>query len=98
MFLAVFILAIIVSMPIVAIVLVTVASKREDAAGTLGGPARGPVQMAARQVLDFQSDITWRPATGTRVRESKVIVSAGEQLREEADDSSLLLATSALAA
>jgi hypothetical protein len=89
MFLMVFALLVIVSMPIVAIVLVSVASKREDAAGTLGGPAEGGIQIAARRVLDFHSDLNLRPATGARLKVGRVI--------EEAEESPILVAASALA-
>ncbi|HXS65287.1 MAG TPA: hypothetical protein VN767_20730 [Streptosporangiaceae bacterium] len=92
MFLAIFVLAIITSMPIVAIVLVSVASKREDAAGTLGGPAKGVIQFAARRVLDYRSDITWHPATDARIRADRPVTTPTEQLQEE-DDSPILLAS-----
>jgi hypothetical protein len=44
------------SAPIVAVVLVAVASKREDAEYSLGDPAAGPVQDAARRILAFHSE------------------------------------------
>jgi len=97
MFLAIFVLAIITSMPIVAIVLVSVASKREDAAGTLGGPAKGVIQFAARRVLDYRSEVTWHPATGTRTGANRPVRSPAEQLQEDADDSPILVSASALA-
>jgi len=92
MFLAIFIAAIITSMPIVMIAVVSVASKREDAAGTLGGPAKGVIQFAARRVLDYRSDITWHPATDARIRADRPVTTPTEQLQEE-DDSPILLAS-----
>lgn len=56
MIIALFVIAALVSMPIVAIVVVSVASRREDSAWSLGRPARGTVQAAARRLLDFHSD------------------------------------------
>jgi hypothetical protein len=50
------IIAAVVSLPMAAIVVVSIASRREDAAWSLGGPARGPVQAAARRLLDFHSE------------------------------------------
>jgi hypothetical protein len=91
MFLAIFVLAIITSMPIAAIAIVSIASKREDSAGTLGGPAKGVVQLAARRVLDFRSDIGWRPAPSARIRESRPVMTPAERLQEDADDSPVLV-------
>ncbi len=71
MFIAIFIIAVVVSMPIVAVVLVTVASKREDLAWSLSKPAKGPVQAAARRIVDFQTDCPaqWaRPVTTSQVK------------------------------
>jgi len=100
MFLVIFVLAVIVSMPIVAIVLVSVASHREDAAGTLGGPARGSVQLAARRVLDFQSDVCWQPAAEARAKARQPVRIPAPPVREDLEDledSRVLVATSALA-
>jgi hypothetical protein len=98
MFLAIAVLAIIVSMPIVGIIVVSVASKREDAVGTLGGPSRGAVQSAARRVLDFQSDVYWRAAGGAHVKVSRpVLTSAGQPLQDADDDAPILVPVSALA-
>jgi hypothetical protein len=47
---------VVASAPMVLVVLVSIASRREDAAYSLGGPAPGPVQAAARRILDFQSE------------------------------------------
>jgi len=97
MFLAIFVLAIITSMPIVAIVLVSVASKREDAAGTLGGPAKGVIQLAARRVLDYRSDIGWHPATGAQTRANRPVTTPAEQLQEEDDSPVFVLALNSAA-
>lgn len=48
--------AVVVSAPIVACLLVSVASKREDSAWSLGEHAPGSVQVAARRILDFHTD------------------------------------------
>lgn len=60
MFIALFIAIAVVSMPIVAIVVVSMASRREEAAWSLGEPVQGTVQTAARRLLDFHSeDPSW---------------------------------------
>jgi len=56
MIIAVFVIAAVVAMPAVAFVLVSVASRREDAAWSLGRPAQGWVQSAARRIVDFHSE------------------------------------------
>ena len=50
------IIAAVVSMPVAAVVVVSLASRREDAAWSLGESAQGGVQAAARRLLDFHSD------------------------------------------
>jgi hypothetical protein len=62
MIIALFVAAVVVSMPLVAIVVVTIASRREDAALSLGRPADGMVQMAARRLLGFHSEAGQPPA------------------------------------
>ena len=49
----------VVSLPILAIVLVKVASAREDRAWSLGGPASGRVDLAARRLVDFHHEGPW---------------------------------------
>jgi hypothetical protein len=64
---AVIVLAAVVSVPVVAAVLVSVASRREDREWTLAGPAPGPVQLAARRIVAFDSDgMDWLNAAGVR--------------------------------
>jgi hypothetical protein len=66
------IVAVAAGAPIVAAALVTVASKREDSAASLAGPARGPAQAWARRILGFRSEgISWpQPKGGSRARYS----------------------------
>lgn len=47
--------AIAVTVPLVAVMLVSVASRQEDSAWTLGGPATGPTHAAARRIVGFHS-------------------------------------------
>jgi hypothetical protein len=55
---------------ILAVVLVSVASRREDSAASLAGPAPGPVQAWARRILGFRCEgITW-PRPEGRAHES----------------------------
>lgn len=67
-----FVIALVVSCaPIAAVVLVSVASRCEDARWSLNGaPAPGPVRAAARRILDFYSEeIEWpRPRSSTAIR------------------------------
>lgn len=56
MIIAAFIIAAVASVPFAAIVVVSIASRREDAAWSLGQPPRGMVQAAARRVLDFSTE------------------------------------------
>jgi hypothetical protein len=59
--------AVAVSSLIAAGILVTVASKREDKAWSLGKPPRGPVDAIARRILDFHSDDPELPQPKSRV-------------------------------
>ncbi len=72
MLIAAFVVGLVVSCaPIVAIVLVSVASRREDAEWTLNGSAPpGPARAAARRVVDFHSEeLEWpRPKSRILVR------------------------------
>jgi hypothetical protein len=63
-----FIIAVVVSLPVAAIVLVSVASRREDHRYSLGGPAEGRVEQTARQIVDFRTETRydWSPAIGVR--------------------------------
>src|SRR5215472_15088920 len=56
MIIALFVIASVLSLPIAAIVIVSLASRREDAAWSLGQPPRGMVQAVARRVLDFSTE------------------------------------------
>jgi hypothetical protein len=52
------IIAVVVSMPIVATVIVAIASSREDSARSLGGPPQSALQATARRVVDFRTETT----------------------------------------
>lgn len=56
MILVLFIIAAVVSMPIVAVVIVSMACRREESAWSLGQPARGPIEAAARRILAFHTE------------------------------------------
>jgi hypothetical protein len=56
--------AIAVSAPVVGVVLVSLASHREDAAHSLAGRPSGPVQAAARRLLGFHGDGLGRHPAG----------------------------------
>ena len=63
----VIVLAAVLSVPVVAAVLVSVASRREDREWTLAGPAPGPARMAARRIVAFHSEgMDWLSAAGAR--------------------------------
>ena len=47
--------------PIAVILVASVASRREDSAGSLGSPPPGPVRAIARRILDFHSDCSRLP-------------------------------------
>ncbi len=59
--------AVVVSLPVAAIVLVSLASRREDRKLSLGGPAGGRLQRTARRILDFstESGSDWPAPPGT---------------------------------
>jgi len=51
------------SAPVFAVVVVSVASRREDRAWTLAGPPPGPAQAMARYLVYFHSvGVDWLPA------------------------------------
>lgn len=56
MIIALLVIASVVSVPIAAIVIVSLASRREDAVWSLGQPPQGMVQAIARRVLDFSTE------------------------------------------
>jgi hypothetical protein len=61
------ILAAAVSVPLVAAVLVSVASRREDRDWTLAGPPPGPARTAARRIVAFHSEgMDWVTIAGVR--------------------------------
>jgi len=84
------------SLPIVGIVLVSLASRREDAAFSLGGPARSPMQLLARRVLDFSSEAASFPLPKSAVYAQPVrpALAAVEPLREDSLDTPRIAAAS----
>jgi hypothetical protein len=61
--------ALLTSVPIIATVLVSVASRREDHEWTLAGQAPGTISLAARHVLGFHArGIGWLQHVGGRER------------------------------
>jgi hypothetical protein len=59
-------IAVLLTVPAVAVVLVSVASRREASAGTLSGPAPTWLQAGTRRVLGFYSQgIEWQPLAGS---------------------------------
>jgi len=53
---ALLVIAAVVGLPILAVVLVSVASRREESAWSLRDPAKGLVQATARRIVDFHSE------------------------------------------
>jgi hypothetical protein len=61
-------MAIVVSSPLAAAVLVSIASRREDRAQTLARCPGGPFRASARRVVGFRSDTSDRPGPPTPCR------------------------------
>ena len=59
---------VIAGVPFAAVVLVTIASRREDNAGSIGGRAPGGTERAARRLLAFHATGIGRPACRARAR------------------------------
>jgi hypothetical protein len=106
MIIAMLVIGVVVSMPIVATVIVSVASRREDKAWSLRDPAHGVVQDAARRIVDFHSESRGWPLSSSygQVRRSYGQVrssapaprSVSQPRRSVAADSPKLIATSDL--
>jgi hypothetical protein len=63
------VIAIVVAgVPLAAVVLVTVASRREENAGSIGGRATGRTERAARRLLAFHATGIGRPTSRARGR------------------------------
>lgn len=70
--------AVLVIVPVIAILVVSIGSRLEDTDWTLGGPATGSTQAAARRVLGYRRPFRLRqppePAAGqTRPREHHLV-------------------------
>lgn len=68
--------AAVVSMPIGAAILVSIASRREDARWSLDRPARGPVTAAARRIVCFQTELAEWPRPRGQARPVRELQSA----------------------
>ncbi len=74
--------AVVVSAPMAAALLVSVASRREDAAWSLGKPPRSWLEAAARRVVAFDADsIDWPRSKAQHLADA----SAREVIRDAAD-------------
>jgi hypothetical protein len=66
------VIAIVVAgVPLAAVVLVTIASRREENARSIGGRAPGRMERAARKVLAFQAIGIGRPPSRARARRGR---------------------------
>jgi len=84
--------AIAVSLPMAGIVLVSLASRREDAAQSLSGRPSGAIQIAARRVVGFHGDgLARRPARRGGSRPARA-GRAGRRLEDDQDFASVLAA------
>jgi hypothetical protein len=62
---------VIAGVPLAAVVLVTVASRREDNAGSIGGRAPGGTERAARRLLAFHATGIGRPTCRAGARDQR---------------------------
>jgi hypothetical protein len=69
------------AVPLVAIVVVSIASRREEARQSLGGPARGLLQAMARQILDFHSEGPYPPSRRDLTRSRASVPASRTQAR-----------------
>lgn len=73
--------------PLIAAVLVSIASRREDRAWSLDGPPRGPVQSLSRRIVDFHSEGQYplprsRQPTADSLSFSPYIANRREEVRQ----------------
>jgi hypothetical protein len=96
MLLLVIVMAIVLSLPIVGIVLVSIASRREDAAFSLGGQPRSQMQLLARRMVDFSSEASSLPLPKSAVyaRPVRPALALVEPVREDALDAPRIAAAS----
>jgi hypothetical protein len=79
------VLAALLSVPIVAAVLVSASSMREDRERTLAGPAPGPIRQAARRIVACDSEgMDWLHAAGVRRVQPGVRAPASQIVRHHA--------------
>lgn len=98
MLLLVIVMAVVLSLPIVGIAVVSIASRREDAAFSLGGQPRSQMQLLARRVVDFSSEAGSLPLPKSAVyaRPVRPALAMVEPLHEEVLDSPRRAAASGL--
>jgi len=98
MLLIVIVMAMVLSLPIVGIAAVSIASRREDAAFSLGSEPRSQLQLLARRVVDFSSEASSLPLPKSAVyaRPVRPALAVVEPLREEVLDSPRRVAATGL--
>ena len=78
------------AVPIAVVLMVSVASRREDSTGSLNGQPRGPVQATARRILGFHSEGLYPPVRGRQPR-ARAGIAASDTARKSSPTKSPLL-------